>query len=1043
MRNRLFRECKFIRLTLTLIAFFTLCFPATAQMETMRADEVLKEADFFLNAGRATEAIPYLQAYLERTKESEDTRVLSMAQDVRFKLGTVWIQEKKLSSANKIFETYVGLRPAPKWNEVMKLWSTGLFELGQFETCVGVTSNALTGPPEDVRTELEAAAAAAAAAAMEEGEESDVPEGYIENEYGELVKKSDATQAPEEADPTAYSVADLLVLNMTLGNAYHELGRDDLVIEPFTYVIEHTANDTHKGYAIMQVVNGLIEKKDFETLTTWIPQLYRTDARYDIRVNIALMKAATALFDAKEYDNALPLYRMILPRGELIAHHAVRVYEMQLKAGIVTLDQIPTQYRTQIDETLFGRRETMVAVEESWSEEDRNNPDLNKSPELIELEKLVKTIQELPPYENEVLYRNAYLYDEVTRPWEAVRFFDRVYQDDPDGNLGERSFYEVVRLLLDPLNQRAEAERRGFAYLKAKTEGMLPRQVAYLLTGYYQQQKLLPESKNLLSYIENFAPTTDSSIIKYDCELYYMQAIADLVMMEYELAEAAFKKVLADFPGSHQEDNASYWHALSLMYLQKYEEALAEFEAYPKKFPKGTWLASAAFQSGTCLFGMEKYDEAKIRFTTVIDHYPNSAVFPDACSLRGDIYGSEGLLDEAVRDYQTAIATARNEKQAKYATFQMANVFEAEDRYDEIILAVDDYLSRYGEEADVALGIFWIGKTKVNQGLIDEAVQSYFEAIVQYGGDLEQGGVDTIISELVKLSRIRLSGAQRTGLKSAAEAAIVQTDSLTLQLRLRAMLSKIDRTEVELGKQLIAELPDLGSAAPPVLSVISKASFELEDYSRAEEILDVFVKQFDDSEFMRPAFRLRGFELFKAGEYDEALKLIADAQARYGTDYDVAWAQLMKGEIQTRQGNYNEAVKTFTAVLNVRGWRGESYAEATCRLAQAEEAAGNLLKAHGWYQRAYVQYKGYSDGFWAAEAYLGSARCLQALGYTQESHNTYRAMLFDKYINTCPQAEQAQKAIGATETLEIAQFIQSGGKTNLTITVEQKEGEEE
>jgi len=190
-----------------------------------------------------------------------------------------------------------------------------------------------------------------------------------------------------------------------------------------------------------------------------------------------------------------------------------------------------------------------------------------------------------------------------------------------------------------------------------------------------------------------------------------------------------------------------------------------------------------------------------------------------------------------------------------------------------------------------------------------------------------------------------------------------------------------------------------------------------------------------------PAFRLRGFELFAAGEYDEALALIADAQARYGTDYDVAWAQLMKGKIQIKQGKTEDALKTLAAVLNVRGWRGESYAEATYCLGQAEEAVGNHLKAHGWYQRVYIQYKGYNEGFWAAESYLASARCLNALGYTAEAHNTCRAMLFDKYINTCPQAKQAQEAIGAAETLEITQFIQSGGKTNVMITVE-KEGEE-
>lgn len=1044
MQKRRFPEIKIVFYTaaIFLLSFFVVCPSAQAQVSEMSTEQLLSEASFLLDDSRATEAIPYLDAYLTRTEESEESRVLSMRQDVRFKLAVIYIQQKDLLAANKLLQTYTQLRPAPKWNEAMKLWSTTLFELNRFEKCVQVTTNAMAGLPEDVRAVLEDAAAAAKAEAELEAENSDLPEGYMENEYGEIVKIPEGEDDSSKKDPWAYSVSDLLVLNMTLGDAYKELGKDQLAIDPFTYVIEHTSDSTHKGYAIMQVVNGLIKEKDFKRLTTWIPKLYQTDARYDIRVNLALMKAATALYEAEEYDSALPLYRMILPRGKLIEHYSVRIYELRLEAGIVTPEQIPVEYRVKIDQTLFGRKETVVPVEEVWSEEDRDDQNLNKPPELIELEQMVKTLQTLPPYEDEVLYRTAYLYDAANRPWEAVRFFDRVYKDAPDENLRDRSFYEVIRLLLDPLNQRDEAERRGFAYLDSNNSGMLPRQVAYLLTQYYQQQQLLPESKKLLSYIENFKPTTDKSILKYDCELFYMQAIADLVMLDYAKAEAGFKRVLEQFPGSHQEDNASYWHALSLMYLQNYEDALAEFEAYAKKFPQGNWRASAAFQSGTCLFGLEKYDDAKDRFTTVIEGYPDASVFSDACSLRGDIYGSEGLLDKAVSDYRSAIAKARTEKQAKYATFQMAAVFEAENRYGQIIKVVNDYLNSYGDEADISLGVYWIGKTKVNQGLIDEAVQSYLDAIVQYGGDLEQSGVDAIIGELVKLSRVRLSTAQRAALEAKAQAVISKTENQTLQLRLRAMLAEIDGTEVQLGEELISELSDLENAAPPVLSAISKASFELQDYSRAEEILDVFKKKFDDSEFMRPAFRLRGVELYKAGKYDEALQLIADAQARYGTDYDVAWAQLMKGQVQIKQGNYPEAVETLKAVLNVRGWRGESYAEATVRLGEAEEAAGNLLKAHGWYQRAYVQYKGYDDGKWAADAYLGSARCLQALGYTQEAHNTYRAMLFDKYVNKRPEAAQARQAVGPDEVKEIKQFIQTGGKTNLTVTVEQKEGDE-
>jgi len=371
----------------------------------------------------------------------------------------------------------------------------------------------------------------------------------------------------------------------------------------------------------------------------------------------------------------------------------------------------------------------------------------------------------------------------------------------------------------------------------------------------------------------------------------------------------------------------------------------------------------------------------------------------------------------------------------------MAAVFEAEDRYDEIIRVVGDYMDRYGDEADIAEGIFWIGKTKVNQGLIDEAVQSYFDAIVQYGTDLEEGGVDSMIAELVKLAKIRLTETQRTQLQTDLRTALQNTDSLTLQLRLRATLAQMEGTVIELGKQLIAELPDLENASPPVLAAISDASFELGDCSRAEEILEVFVKKFEDSEFMRPAFRLRAFDLYCSDDYDATLKVIAEAQARYGTDYDAAWAQLMKGEIQIKQGQFDAARTNLIAVLNVTGWRGESYAEATWLLGQVEEAAGNLLKAHGWYQRVYVQYKGYAEGTWAAEAYLGSARCLNQLGLTSDARNTWRAMLFDKYVNTLPQALVARESLGTEEVLEIAELLASGVKTNLTVTVELKEGE--
>ncbi|MBV5268189.1 MAG: hypothetical protein JZU67_06760, partial [Burkholderiaceae bacterium] len=115
-----------------------------------------------------------------------------------------------------------------------------------------------------------------------------------------------------------------------------------------------------------------------------------------------------------------------------------------------------------------------------------------------------RTLEGLPPYENEVLYRNAQLYDEVSRPWEAARFFDRVFQNDPTSEIGLRSFYDVIRLLLDPLNEVKEAEQRGYAYLNNEKSGLTPRQIAYQLSIYYQQHEQAMAVKKLQPYIQSF-----------------------------------------------------------------------------------------------------------------------------------------------------------------------------------------------------------------------------------------------------------------------------------------------------------------------------------------------------------------------------------------------------------------------------------------------------------------------------------------------------------------------------------------------------------
>jgi TolA-binding protein len=546
----------------------------------------------------------------------------------------------------------------------------------------------------------------------------------------------------------------------------------------------------------------------------------------------------------------------------------------------------------------------------------------------------------------------------------------------------------------------------------------------------------MPKIKTLKPYIDEFVRTNDSTVVQYDTELYFMQAVADLVAQEYEASEAAFKYVLDEFPDSHQEANCIYWYAMSQLFLQKYAEAQPNFEKYIKKFPAEQYVDECTFQVGICKFGLEDYVGASNQFSYVINTYPDSSVYPEACSMRGDIYGSEGLLDEAVEDYERAYGAAKRAQQATYATFQMAEVYEAEEKYEDILRVVGRYEEDWKEEADIAKALFWIGKTKIQQKLYDEAVETYVNAIVEYGGDLRQDGVDDMITELVKISAIYLDNTQREALESEVDASLAETEKETLALRLRVLMAKLTNTELELGKQLLVELDTLDHASPPVLATICDASFENKDYTRAEELLRIFINKFEDSDFMRAAYKLRGFGQFAEKDYDGTLATINDAQALYGTDYDVAWAQLLKARVLLAKGDIEEARNANMSILTVPSWRGVPVAQATFQLGQVETKARNYPKAHAFYQRTYMQYKGHAGGYWAAEAYLAAAEILKKMGRENDMRNTYRAFLFDKYVNMLPQADVAREALGSAEVAEIVAYMETGGISNINVTVE-------
>ena len=985
------------------LLFFSCICCAQVMAQSASPGELLRDSEAAVQSGDYEEAAVLMYDYLSAVEQSDAERVVRIAQDVRFRLSTVLIELERLDEAAVLLETYIKQPFVAKPRQARKLMVTCFFETPDYESAAQAASNAIAfnaNPRvEAVRKKMG---------------------------YDRELETDEETEVTEEP----YTSEEVTSLYQLQGEALFNLKRWAEAVPAYEYVIEHAQQSQQKGYAIMQLVNSLIEIPDFDRVQSYIPQLYATDARYDIRVNLALLNVAGALVDAEKYSSALPLYRMIVPKDELLAFQEKILKELRVESGLPP--EIGGEV-TQAELLVFG------AIDESEVETEELDEDgelQKKSKALREHEALMKALEAMPPYEVDVEFRMAEVYRLVDRPYEGLALYERVMEANPTNQIAQGSIYERTDLLLKKLGRRDEAIEGALAYIEAYPEGLMPRQLAYLLSTHLQPRQQYKQVKRIAPYLDKMAPTDDEGILVYDRELYFMQAVADLMLFNFEDSERGFGYMLDTFPGSDQYPSSLYWYAMSKLFLEKHAEAKEQFERYLTMYPEAGYSDECVYQIGVCLFGQDLYDEAMEQFTLLINTHPDSAVFPDACSMRGDILGSRGELDDAVADYERAIDAAGTAAKATYPTFQMVEIFQAEARYERIINAIELYLASWGDQANISKAVYWLGRTKIKQDKLDEAIDAYMEALIAYGDNVLEDGVDLIVDELSKIARNYLNQAKLSELRERIQIEIEKSTELTLELRLRVLLASLDKNVEALGEQLLVELRDLDQASPPVLAAICRAAAARGEYSRAEELLTIFVEQFDESEFIDEALKLYALAQMDAGEYEEAIATIQETQERYGTIRKVVWAQLLRAEALLKLKRYDEAHEANSGVLGVPAWRGEPVAQATYQLGQVEEARGKWLKAHAFYQRTYFQYKGYAKGYWAAEAYLASARCLERLGLENDRRNTFRAMLFDPYVNELDQAVKAREVLGIDEVAEIEAYIETGGTTNINVQVE-------
>jgi tetratricopeptide (TPR) repeat protein len=642
--------------------------------------------------------------------------------------------------------------------------------------------------------------------------------------------------------------------------------------------------------------------------------------------------------------------------------------------------------------------------------------------QIEKIKELIQTVRELQPYEDEVAFRIGQIYRKKKRFWEGYVLFNRLYTEKPGSDISEAAIVELAITLYD-LKEVDRAETLIKTYLDKNIKG---RSAPTLLSLLMRDSLSKKDSVKMVSYKKYLdrLPTDNLEDAQKEtiADLHYMMGFGFFQKGAYDQAAEQFTIIIDDFPETDRAAQGYYFCGMALMMQAKYQDALDRFTTYSEKFKKHEFDSDAQFRSAVCSFGLTQYDEAEKKFTDFIENFSSSIYVSEAYSMRADILaakdsseeGNEGALDAAIADYRKALDLSIDDRQAAYAVFRAAQVYQLEGRWQEIIDLMNYYLEKKEETAKISKAIYWIGKAQISQGQVKKALQAYVNAVFKYGNNCSLDGVDKIITELVAISEKRLSKADRDDLLYLIKekAKRVDASEKTLILRAKTLIAAMQGEEAmkTLGQALLKSEQDLSSIPPTGLALMCNAAVDTKDVKQMERLYTYFTSTYEDSSQLWTAYRARAYQFEIQKDYVKLLPLLDEALDQYGPESYMDWAQIMKARTYLAMKDYKTAKEEFALILTVSSWRGPIFAEAMYRIGQTHEALNELTKAHAFYQRTYVQYRAFGPE-WAAKAYLAAADVLLKLNSKDEAIKTWKRMLTDVYVKDLEETKEAKKML--------------------------------
>ena len=733
-------------------------------------------------------------------------------------------------------------------------------------------------------------------------------------------------------------------------------------------MLQKSWTEAQREQAVVWLAQSYIESDQGSKVVELLPDMLTKAprARLSIEFNMALLNGGDKMFAAQQDVLALLFYNLVLPPARLLEANKKLEADLLWQRGQVLK---------------AGQLELVVDI-------NRRIHDLQDQRTLLET---------TPDFSEDLLMRIAQAYFSAGRLYETFWTYWKIYEDYPNGKLAEDSCYGAFALAAQ-LEQDTKAKEAGLKYMSSFPEGKQWEDVSLQLGQVFVRNKEYATAIEYYSEILRVRPEH-----AYNDQILYMLGFSQFQEARFADARQTFQTLSRDFPSSDKASPALYWVGMTYLFEDNYKDALDAFSRFTEKSTDGKLYEDASFRKAVCLYGLENYSSAAEKLEAFLKEFPVDTLTPEAHTLLADCYGAIGELDKALEHYKQVEDCAAKQSQTDYAALQIGRIYEQLEQFKEMEDWFTRYLEKYGLAGDYTQAIYRKGLAQQAQKKSREALDTYWQAIEKYGNDPKAMGIDIIIDAYGEEAR-SVEGVQPLEIIRSAALTAAEQKERTRALRFERALSQLDPS----ATPPVLTSADIDLASPAVLLWMAQA-LEKTNPTLGESAARTAIDKFGPTQWTGEAFLKLGNFAFDRRDWKQAETAFNKAIRTSPMNTIAARATMRLGDVKRTQGHFDEAVKRYEEVLQVKEWKGELWPEALYFVGESLRELGKEKEAYAYFQRIYVLYPHYKE--WTAKAYLRCAEISEKLGLKDDAVRTLGEMLANQSLRSTSEYVSAEQRL--------------------------------